>query len=451
MNILLIRPRPHRDTIGLQSIMICEPLELEYLAAAVKGKHHVELVDMILEKKPLAHFVRQANPRVVGITGYISHVNVVKEYARTIKEISRDICVIVGGVHAEVVPEDFIDPSIDFIMTGDSLSSFPVLMEQLEKGMAGKPTVIFSSGEVKGLIKGRSAPDLLPDRKLSQKYRHRYYYVFHNPCALIKTSYGCPFACNFCFCRQITGGRYYERELDRVIEEIKLISEPEIYIVDDNFLVNPERVETFCRLLELHGIRKRYLIYGRADFIAGHEDIIARFAEVGLRAVIVGVESPSPGELEQYNKNSSVEINEKAIRVLSRHNIDCYATLILGIDWGDQDFERLYLWLKKQKLRFINLQPLTPLPGTPLFEQYKNSLIIPRRRHEQWDLANLAVLPGKISVRRYYYNILKLYFKITLNFNSLSRNLKYGIIPNLKLSMGVARIAWQYIKKMLRG
>lgn len=451
MKILLVRPRPHRDTIGLQSIMICEPLELEYLAAAVKGKHQVELVDMILEKKPLSYFVRRANPGVVAITGYIAHVNVVKEYARAIKQINQDIRVIVGGVHAEVIFEDFSDPAIDYIVTGDALSTFPALLEQLEKGMDREMPCIVKSGETKICKKEQAAPKLFPDRELTRPYRQRYYYVFHNPCALLKTSYGCPFNCNFCYCRQITGGLYYERDLGHVMEEIKQISEPEIYIVDDNFLVNPKRVEAFCRLLKLHGIHKRFLVYGRADFIANHEDVMARFAQAGLRAVIVGVESPNPEELKQYNKNSSVEINENAIKVLARHNIDCYATLILGIDWEDQDFELLYLWLKKQKLRFINLQPFTPLPGTPLFGHYKERLIIPREKYEQWDLANLVVRPGKISVRRYYYNVLKLYFKISLNFNSLTQNLKYGIIPNLKLSLGVARITWQYMKKIYQG
>ena len=31
MRILLIRPKPHKETIGLQNVMICEPLELEYV------------------------------------------------------------------------------------------------------------------------------------------------------------------------------------------------------------------------------------------------------------------------------------------------------------------------------------------------------------------------------------------------------------------------------------
>lgn len=52
LRILLIRPKPPKETIGLQHVMICEPLELEYLAGNVdKRAVSVKIIDMILEKK----------------------------------------------------------------------------------------------------------------------------------------------------------------------------------------------------------------------------------------------------------------------------------------------------------------------------------------------------------------------------------------------------------------
>ena len=114
MNILLIRPKPDKRTIGLQSVMICEPLELMILKAVLKHNgHNVTILDMIIEKKPLRHYIHLHQPDVAGITGYISHVNVMKEYARIIKSVNSDIQVYCGGVHAEVCPEDFYCESID--------------------------------------------------------------------------------------------------------------------------------------------------------------------------------------------------------------------------------------------------------------------------------------------------------------------------------------------------
>ncbi|MFZ5943139.1 MAG: B12-binding domain-containing radical SAM protein [Bacillota bacterium] len=446
MKVLLFRLKPHKRTIGLQSIMICEPLELEYLAASLKGRHQVEIVDMILEKVPLEYFLKLHQPQVVGLTGYISHVNLIKEGAALVKGFDSQITVIVGGVHAEVVPEDFEDQNIDYIVTGNGISVFPKLLDDLESGLVKEVKKSKHIGN-----KEKSVPEFFPDRELTEKYRSRYYYIFHNPCALIKTSYGCPYSCSFCFCRQITGEQYYTRDLSDVIEEIKGIKESEIYIVDDNFLFSRERVEEFCRLLRENNIHKRFLVYGRADFIAQHEKTIEMFAQVGLRAVIVGMETANGEELEKYNKQSSIHVNEKAAAILLKYGIDCYATIILGIDWHEDDFNNLYKWLKKNNLSFVNLQPFTPLPGTPLGDQYQEQLIIPRSSFEQWDLANLVVRPTRISVRRYYYNILKLYFKLTLSPKSLKGNLKYGLVPNLKLSLGAGRIIWQYLLKIVKG
>lgn len=451
MRILLVRPRPPKETIGLQNVMICEPLELEYLGAYVKASgHQVNIIDMIIETKPLTYFINKYNPDVVGITGYIAHVKRIKAYSEEIKNASKACKVIVGGVHAEVIPEDFDFPAIDYVVKANGLRTFGEILSALEKGL---PT-----GGIRGVWGNRlecvketgfSYPH--PDRTLTEAYRSKYYYMFHNPCALIKTSYGCPYECKFCFCRKITDGKYFYRELKDILDELKGISEEEIYIVDDDFLVDRSRLLEFCRLLELHNIRKKYLIYGRADFIAANEDVIREFADNGLRAVIVGLESGNEEELKKYNKKSSVKINETAIVILKKYNVECYGTFILGVDWGKRDFDSLYVWIRKLGIKFINLQPFTPLPGTEPFLEYKEDLLIPRSDYEKWDLAHLVVKPAKMSVRAYYFNIVKLYYKVTMHPKNLLEMIKqYGISENLKLSSGAMRITMQYLLKMLK-
>lgn len=451
MNIMLVRPRPEQETIGLQKVMICEPLELEYIGAYIKMLgHQVIIIDMIIERKPLTYFINKHRPDVVGITGYIAHVNRIKEYAQEIKSISKDSKVIVGGVHAEVVPEDFASPFIDYVIKANGLRTFGEIVSALHAGT--------STDDIKGVwnnhlecIKETSFDYPHPDRSLTKGYRNQYYYMFHNPCALIKTSYGCPYQCRFCFCREITGGKYFYRDMQDILEELKSIPEKEIYIVDDDFLVDRTRLLEFCRHLEEQNIRKKYLIYGRADFIAANEDVIKEFAAKGLRAVIVGLESGNEEELKKYNKNSSVQINEKAIEILNKYHVECYGTFILGVDWDKRDFDNLYKWIQKLGIKFINLQPFTPLPGTEPFGEYQDQLLIPREEYEKWDLAHLVVKPSKMSIRAYYFNILKVYYKVTMHPKNVWKMIKqYGIWENLKLSMGASSITWQYLIKVLR-
>lgn len=453
MNILLVRPRPHKDTIGLQNLMVCEPLELEYIASNIRTHGHKSMiVDMILEKRELTYFVEKYRPQAVGITGYIAHVNVIKQYAREIKECVPSVKVLVGGVHAEVNPEDFESEYIDIIIRANGLRTITEILDRLERGEAadGLPGVYCREGGRP--CRETSFPYIFPDRSKVDRYRSKYYYMFHRNCSLIKTSFGCPYQCAFCFCRQITDGSYFTRDLENVIAELKTIKETEIYIVDDDFLVNRERVLEFVRLLSENHIRKRYLIYGRADFIAGNEDVIRAFKKAGLRAVIVGLESCDGRELKDYHKMTQVAVNEKAVRILKKYDVECYGTFITGIHWKKEDFKALERWIKKLGIVFVNLQPLTPLKGTELYEKYRKNFIVREDEYEKWDLAHLVVKPAYISVRKYYFYTMVLYYHIMVNPKSaLYMIRKYGIKDTLKLSAGAFKVNVQYLKKLVDG
>ncbi|MHB1454786.1 MAG: B12-binding domain-containing radical SAM protein [Saccharofermentanales bacterium] len=429
MNILLVRPRPDKETIGLQNVMICEPLELMTLAAVLRRNgHSVEILDMIIERKPFGHFVRIHAPDVVGITGYISHIGVMKSYAQTIKSIAletgREIRVAVGGVHAEVCPEDFADVHIDQVCR--SAQDFY---------------------EYTGCADTKA---LLPARDLPDRYRSRYYYLFHSDCALIKTSLGCPYSCRFCFCKEISP--YKARDIDSVIEELLSIPQEQIYIVDDDFLFNRDRLLEFAASLRQNGIHKKFLVYGRADFIAHNEDIIEMLKDVGLQAVIVGLEASSQEELDTYNKRTTISDNLDAVRILQKYGIECYATVILGIDWSKAEFDQLYRFLTGMGIVFVNLQPFTPMPKTPYFEEERPNLLIPYEQSEKWDMAHLVVKPTNITVRGFYGQIIRLYFKITLTpKNSAYMIRRYGWRVTSKLSIGAFRVTVQYIRKLIRG
>ena len=452
MKIMLIRPRPSSETIGLRHVMICEPLELEYLCAAIDDLHHdTVIVDMILERGSIDRFLLEHHPDVVAMTGYITHINTIKEYCRTAKKLIPRCQTIVGGVHAEVVPSDFSDENIDHIVAANGIASFRQIILALTNGDDAS-AIPGRWSEDRPLCKKDTAFNHpFPDRSKVARYRSRYYYLFHNPCALIKTSFGCPYECEFCFCREITDGCYFERSIDSVIEELKTIPETDIYIVDDNFLVSRNRVMEFCLRLKDEKIDKRFLIYGRADFIAQNEDTIAEFKERGLRAVIVGLESCITDELDKYNKNNDVATNEKAVHLLSKYGIDCYATLILGMDWDAANFKQLGNWLRQLKLTFINLQPFTPLPGTPMLEKHKSELVVPREEYEKWDLAHLVLNPTKMMPARYYWHIVKLYHTVTMRpANIFKLLLRHGSRENFKMLIGSSRVSRQYLEKIIK-
>ena len=449
MKILFVRPKPSPDTIGLQHLMIVEPLELEILATLVQDEHEVRVVDMILEEEPVDVFIKSFAPDILCITGYITHIPVIIQYCTAAKRMNKKIITVAGGVHFEKFPEDIDHESVDYRIVRNAVRSFPQLMDHL-MGKSSFPSGALRRNEV---LNESMLPEYdfyipLPNRELTAKYRSRYFYVFHNKVALIKTSFGCPYKCKFCFCRRITGDKYYARPLEEVMDELASIREKEIYIVDDDFLVSPDRTKEFIRLLKEKGIRKKFLVYGRADFIAANPDLIKEFKETGLRTVIVGLESFEDVELTGFNKQTSSNTNRMAMAVLNKYRVDCYAAVIVSPSWSAGDFRKAGDIMLELGIKFVNLQPLTPLKGTGLNVK-EEDLVIDRNDYAKWDLAHVAIRPEKMSLEDYYKSIRDLYLRIILHPKNLFSLLKYPLHMQIKMAKGLINVKRQYKKKIM--
>lgn len=443
MNFLLVKPCPHKNSINLQSFMLCEPLELEYVAALLEQYGHTaDIVDLVIDKNFKRAF-KAKQYDVVAFTSYQIHVAIVKEYAAYAKKCNPNVLTMVGGVHAEVVPTDFDDENIDIILQGGMYA-----LEAVIKGLGEQ----LSLSELQEL--GKTPKQLIfdfphPDRSKTEKYRKYYNYIYHDQCATIKTSFSCPYDCEFCFCTRL--GNYFERDLNDVIAELREIKENNIFIVDDNFLFRRERVLEFCRLLDENDIKKTYIAFGRADFIAQNEDLIKLLSEHGFDAFFVGIESFKRGELDNYQKRTSVEINEKAIRILEKYNVQCYSGLIVGYDWTKEDFNGLIAYLNSFEHPMSNIQPITPIKGTPLYEKLKDKLTVDESRYEYFDMAHLVMRPEKMSKRAFYYQILRAYLKTSASKKGRRYIVeRYGKKIYRRVRKGAYKIAMQYIKLIIK-
>lgn len=448
MKVLFIRPKPSPETIGLQHLMIVEPLELEILATLIKEKNEVKIVDLILEKEDPEYFIRQFNPDVLCLTGYITHIPVIISICATAKKINKKIITVTGGVHVEKFPEDIDHESVDYRVIRNAVISFPMLIDHLS-GLSEFPAGVLRVHEKisEAELPGYDFYVPSPDRTLTQKYRDKYFYIFHNKVALIKTSFGCPYKCKFCYCRKITGENYFARPLDEVLDELTSIKEKEIYIIDDDFLISKSRLKEFINALNERGIKKRYLIYGRADFIADNPMLIKDFRKAGLRTIIVGLESFDDTELNRFNKQTSSNINMRAMEVMNKYNVDCYAAVIISPAWSSEDFKKAGDIMTELGIKFVNLQPLTPLKGTGITIK-EEDLVISRNDFAKWDLAHVAIRPEKMSLEQFYSNILNLYVRIIQNPKNFIRNLKYPLNMQLRMAGGLRRVKKQYQKRI---
>lgn len=449
MKLLLVRPAPSKETIGLQHLMIVEPLELEILAALKRPHDEVRVVDMILEKKPFEYFLRQFNPDVLCVTGYITNVPAMIQYCSTGKKINQELATIVGGVHCEVCPGDLDHPAIEFRVVRNAAISFTHLLNHIE-GNGVLPPGILRKGEPfeESALPAFNFSVPFPDRSSVARYRNKYFYIFQDKVALLKTSFGCPYSCTFCFCKVITRGKYIRRSLNEILDELQSIREKEIYIVDDDFLFDSRWLKDFITGINSRKIEKHFLVYGRADFIAENPELMHELKNIGLKTVIVGFESFTDTELDQYNKRTSAGMYRQTMKVLKREKIDCFATIIIPPHWGKSDFSHMVKTIKELGIHFVNLQPLTPLPGTGLSVD-ESEMMISRSEYEKWDLAHVAVKPSALSVSEFYRELLKAYMSILYHPPVLLKYLvSYKPAMLWKMFLGGLRVNKQYRKKM---
>lgn len=442
MRFLLVKPMPHKDSINLQSFMICEPLDLEYVAAVIeRAGHEADIVDLVIDGSfPHAFAVKPYD--VVAFTSYLIHVDIVKGYAEYAKKKNPNVITMVGGVHAEVVPQDFESPYIDLVLSG-GLYALEALLPLLQSGAEREEL-----RRVAQTPKRQTFNFPHPDRSKTERYRSRYNYIYHDACATIKTSFSCAYDCEFCFCTRV--GKYFERDLSDVVAELEEIREENVFIVDDDFLFRRERLIEFCRLLDEKGIKKTFIAFGRADFIAENEDVIELLKNHGFDAFFVGIESFKREELSDYNKRTSVEVNEKAVRILEKHGLQCYSGLIVGYDWTKKDFDGLIDYLNSFEHPMVNIQPITPIKGTPFYEKVKDEIVEDEKNYRYFDMAHCVMMPQKMSPRAFYYNILRAYLKTSASAEGRKYiKERYGIRVYRRVRKGAIKVALQYIKLIL--
>ncbi len=449
MKILFVRPPVPRHTIGLKHIMICEPLELEYAAAGLHG-HELQILDLIVESG-FELRLKEFAPDVVATSCYITGVNEVIKLCRKTKRWNPACLTIVGGVQAAQVPEDFADTAIDCIVMGDGTTLMPLIIEAVEHNKPlndiGGLAFPVGAGEVElskdkaYMPKADSLP--LPRRDLVAHLQHKYYYLLHQPVATLKTTWGCWYKCNFCYTWRITDGVPYARSPESIVDELSQIEANDVYIVDDIFLINRSRLRRMADLLKERNIRKNYLVYARADFIAENEEIIAEWAELGLSAVFIGLEASTNAELDSMNKECTVDYNRRAIAMLQKYKVDTYGSLIPNPDYTPADWERLWQFIEETGLYYVNISPLTPLPGTLIWNDYKDKVTIPREAHGLWDLSHV-VLPTSMPLKDYYRALLKLYARTVLNVSRASKTTQ-RTLPSV-WSWKYLRMLWGALK-----
>lgn len=454
MKILLVRPWVNKNITTVKNYLFGEPMGLECFSALLKENGvEVLLVDFMVEAKAVIEtYLESFKPDAVGITSQCTDVENVKAIAKSVKLYCESTPVLVGGVQASCFPNAFFVPEVDYVFKSTTRKNVKEVLEELEgcsnmrriDGVYSRALEFINDGEF------CYNEYIVPDRSSTKHYRKAYKYVGYQPCAIVQTAYGCRNRCTFCIRWKIEGGELREVPIAEIVNQISALDEPYVMICDNDFLINASRLETFCGLLETQNIKKEFICYGSVNSILEKPQLFSRLRKNGLMAVIVGYEAFEDRQLSIYNKASTIDDNEQATSILKANDIACWGSFILHPDWSKKDFKKLLDYLDYLKPELATFSPLVPHPMTPLYETYKDRLLYDADDYDKWNFGDVLIRPSKMSLKAYYWEVLKLSLKMNGNLHSVRYTLKaFPIANTLKMITGFNTLFAIYIKNML--
>ncbi len=420
MKILLVNPPNCGKSIpeerygiaNLKMIFRGEPLALEVLAGNLYD-HEVSIADLKAEPEALDEALERFRPDLVGITGMTCEANTVLDLAGKIKERSC-ATVAVGGHHASCDPVFFNHSQIDYVVVGIGKLSLRLLADALENGRNVMIDGIMKtnpSGVPTFKPRKYSKVDLVDDKapRYDLVEKHRDKYVMSGAggkMGFVASAFGCTHRCFFCSIPNTTGARYLSHSVEAIVRDMAMLKDiPVIRLVDANTFGNIEVAKDLALAILDAGVGRKIVADVRADTVVRHPRLFELWKKAGLATAVVGFEEIDDKRLADLNKNSNVEANVAALKILGEIGIKVIGDFIVSTDYTDEDFEALETFVESNPIDLPLPAILTPIPGTRLYERKKNEIKI--RDLDYYTFTN-AVTPTVMDEHEFYKNYSRL-------------------------------------------
>ena len=411
--LLLINPRgKHRIGFVIDRESRYPPLGLAIIAALTPDDWDVTLQDENFEEFEFE------DADLVGITSFTSTITRAYDIAK--QYTSRNIPVVMGGIHASMLPEE-AGKYVDVVAIGEAESVWRNIISDFEKGT---------------LKKRYSGKQLSLDQ--SPIARHDLFhkdYMFDS----IQTTRGCPMMCEFCSVHTFNGKAYRTRPVESVLDELETIKSKSIMFVDDNIVGynKPARdhAKAIFRGMIDRGIKKDWFCQASINF-GDDDELLDLAAEAGCRLVLIGIESEKVDALQSMKKRSNLKAGpdnyEKIFDKIQSHGISVLGTFIFGLDTDTlSDLNNRQKYILSSNVNAAQVSILTPFPGTITYNQYeKEGRITANNYPEDWEKywgGEVVIEPKNISAAELtkfkFDNIDSLYNRKNL-MKTLRRTLK---------------------------
>jgi radical SAM superfamily enzyme YgiQ (UPF0313 family) len=133
--------------------------------------------------------------------------------------------------------------------------------------------------------------------------------------------------------------------------------------------------------------------------VTRHPDLFTLWKQAGLATVVIGFEEISDAGLARLNKRSSVAVNIEAIGILKNLGIRVIGDFIVAPEYTETDFDALERFVASHAIDLPLPSILTPLPGTPLYQEMRHKITI--QDLDYYTFTN-AVCPTRMEPKLFY-------------------------------------------------
>jgi len=344
--ILIIMPRWSEKSLwGVMGVRF-PYLSLTTLAALTPPDMEVRIIDENVEAIDF-----DSRPDLVGISLLTPLAPRGYEIADQFR--LRGVPVVVGGVHATMMPEE-AEEHADAVVIGEGEILWPEVVADFIQG-----------GLKKYYLTDRRAPLNalpLPRRDLLRQGA----YLFQNT---LQTTRGCPNDCDFCSVTTFYGNTYRFRPVAEVLQEIGGLKGNLLFFVDDNIIGS----RAYARELfeGLKPLKKRWVSQATLN-ISREKELLTLARDSGCLGLFVGFESLTQEILNDLGKPFyRVAQYETAIRRLHDHGIGIQGSFIFGNDQDPPDvFSRVVRFCDQNRLEAVLFSLLPPFRGAGFFHHW---------------------------------------------------------------------------------
>lgn len=379
--LLLISPLAPRSLLGADFYYRMPCLSLLRIASLTPPGWEVVVRDEKVERVDV-----EQDADLVGITAMTCSANRGYELAGHFRR--RGIPVIMGGIHVSSLPDEAL-VHCDSVVIGEAEMLWPQVVQD-----AG-------AGQLRRIY--RHANGLPPLNNLPRTDWDLYQGKGYLPVHFVETTRGCPLDCEFCAVTTFFGGRYRNRPIEDVLNELRglrpfdgFVMKNVVFFVDDNIVSHRAYAREFLSRIADLGLR--WLGHASVN-LASDPEMLELCQRSGCLGVLIGFETLSAETMRSIGRKSRLRMDYlDAIQKIHDHGIGIDGSFVFGFDTDDDGvFDRTLEFVTRAKIEVPYFSILTPYPGTRLHARLREEDRILTEDWSLYDTSHVVIRPKRLT------------------------------------------------------